>query len=661
MKPKITIGMAHIRDFNGAYFTIQHLRLTNPGLMDQVQFVVVDNDPSWEVSKSLRVFCQNVSEGMKHPCIYDAYDARNGTSAARDRIFDLADGEYVLVMDCHVLLFPNALPALLRYYDHNPDTKNIVTGPIMMDNFVSFQTHFNFQWRSHMWGTWGVGYGCTDCGSRDSGFTMIETPGESGSLAVPHCLTVDESEIKQSEKHRCGKCGKAIPTLPWNGHENALTEKNEFYVLAGNDQHSAFEIPGNGLGLFSCRKDAWQGFNKDHQGFGGEELYIHAKFRRNGGKAMCLPALRWGHRFERGTTDARYPSLTRDRIRNYVLEFNEMGWDISPIYAAIVQGNEQLTDYGLHGKDLWDMIVSDPIGMYSTIENRASEEKRKKAAEKYLATDLDDIFDKCRNTQRDLNEHMTTFVEYAAKCESVFETTERRESTIAFLLTLSKPFSKTIKLTSLQGEDDELISVCTQKAMESDKHEKSLSIDIRRPDSDYKIPDDETYELMFFDTEHTADHVLYELETYGTKCTRFIILHDTQSFGAKGSDGGKGIWHAMRLFFKNHPEWSVIKDFDHQYGLTILGCQPEDKPKIEAKLSTQAKSFMSALTGYVRDGMQNVTEEEYRDRLETCEICESRSDNRCAKCGCNLAGKAKMRTQVCPLSKWKEIPEVKDD
>jgi len=59
-----------------------------------------------------------------------------------------------------------------------------------------------------------------------------------------------------------------------------------------------FEITMQGLGLFACRRTAWQASIRV-RGFGGEEGYIHEKIRRRGGRVLCLPFLRWMHRFER--------------------------------------------------------------------------------------------------------------------------------------------------------------------------------------------------------------------------------------------------------------------------------------------------------------------------------------------------------------------------
>jgi hypothetical protein len=85
-----------------------------------------------------------------------------------------------------------------------------------------------------------------------------------------------------------------------------------------------FDIPMQGLGLFACRRAVWPGFNPHFMGFGGEEGYIHEKFRRRGGRTLCLPFLRWLHRFNR-PMGPPYRSRWEDRIRNYVLGFSELG------------------------------------------------------------------------------------------------------------------------------------------------------------------------------------------------------------------------------------------------------------------------------------------------------------------------------------------------
>jgi tetratricopeptide (TPR) repeat protein len=90
-----------------------------------------------------------------------------------------------------------------------------------------------------------------------------------------------------------------------------------------------FDIPLQGLGVFACRRDAWLGFNPRFQGFGGEEGYIHEKFRQAGARTLCLPFLRWVHRFAR-PGGVPYRLHGDDRIRNYLIGFAELGLDPAP-------------------------------------------------------------------------------------------------------------------------------------------------------------------------------------------------------------------------------------------------------------------------------------------------------------------------------------------
>jgi glycosyltransferase involved in cell wall biosynthesis len=93
-----------------------------------------------------------------------------------------------------------------------------------------------------------------------------------------------------------------------------------------------FEIPMQGLGAFSCRKGAWPGFNPMFRGFGGEEGYIHEKFRRAGGRCLCLPWLRWTHRFGR-PAGIEYPLTVEEKLRNYLIGHAELGMDSTPVLS----------------------------------------------------------------------------------------------------------------------------------------------------------------------------------------------------------------------------------------------------------------------------------------------------------------------------------------
>ena len=251
---KLTIGTCVYDDYEGLYFTIQSLRLHHKEVLDRLEFVIINNNPKSAQGREIRKFV----DWLKEPVTYVEFDGFSATSL-RDKIFGLANTEYVLVLDCHVLLDPGSLKKLLDFYDAGKDHQNLLQGPLIYDDMKNVSTHFNLdKWGSDMWGVWD-----TD------------------------------------------KRGKDPNNKP-------------------------FEIPAQGLGLFTCRKDSWLGFNKKFRGFGGEEGYIHEKYRLAGRKAVCLPFLRWLHRFGR-PAGVPYRPTKEDRFRNYMIGFQEIGKDTNEI------------------------------------------------------------------------------------------------------------------------------------------------------------------------------------------------------------------------------------------------------------------------------------------------------------------------------------------
>ena len=100
-----------------------------------------------------------------------------------------------------------------------------------------------------------------------------------------------------------------------------------------DDDTPPFEIPLQGLGLFGCRRRDWLGFNPWFREFGGEEGYLHDKYRQDGRPVVLLPWLRWVHRFGAVGQHAHYPSSMRQRILNYLHARAELNQDLDDIHA----------------------------------------------------------------------------------------------------------------------------------------------------------------------------------------------------------------------------------------------------------------------------------------------------------------------------------------
>ena len=120
-----------------------------------------------------------------------------------------------------------------------------------------------------------------------------------------------------------------------------------------------FEIPMHGLGAFACRKSAWPGFNPRFRGFGGEEGYIHEKFRQAGRRTLCLPWFRWLHRFGR-PAGVPYPLTVDDKFRNYMIGHAELGLDVTRPIEQFSARLPQERIVALAADAIWGAGIGDP-------------------------------------------------------------------------------------------------------------------------------------------------------------------------------------------------------------------------------------------------------------------------------------------------------------
>lgn len=247
----LTIGMAVYQETCGAYFTIAGLRANHP----RVELLVVDNAPLPD--ERTRDACLAAGGRYFHkPNLH-------GTSAPRDEVFRLSQTPWTMCVDAHVLFENFAIEGLLRHAKLNPESNDIVQGPLVYDN-DTVTTHWRETTPPGLWGVW------------DTDTRGLDRFGE------------------------------------------------------------AFEIPMMGLGIFAMRTAAWPRFNELFRGFGGEEGYIHEVVRRRGGRALCLPALRWRHWFrdmsphsrrEPYRTQVPYNPQFDDHVWNLLIGHRECGID----------------------------------------------------------------------------------------------------------------------------------------------------------------------------------------------------------------------------------------------------------------------------------------------------------------------------------------------
>ena len=91
-----------------------------------------------------------------------------------------------------------------------------------------------------------------------------------------------------------------------------------------------FEIEQQGLGVFCTQRESWVGFHEEMNGFGCVESVLCEKYRKANRKVMCLPFLKWFHRFTDYVTQS-YSITEYDSARNHIIGFREVKWELDSL------------------------------------------------------------------------------------------------------------------------------------------------------------------------------------------------------------------------------------------------------------------------------------------------------------------------------------------
>jgi hypothetical protein len=574
-KTKLTIGIATHSDYDGCYFTLQSLRFQQD--VRDCEFVIVDNSPNNEHGKELQALLPALAHS--HPVKYVKFETSGGTTQTREAIFTHAEGDAVLVMDCHVLLRPNSIARLKQFYEQNPNTLDLFSGPMMADHLDSCMSHFEPVWRGQMWGIWAQAW-------RDSnGLLFVAEEHPHATRTRPD----NEGRLKPVQMARFHYLNTNEPypldDTEWESHEAMLLAKGN-YPAAWDDDAPMFETPGQGLGLFTCRKEGWLGFNPDFREFGGEEMYIHEKYRQAGRHHYCLPFLKWLHRFGRVGGFKYHNSIVNGKMRNYLLGFRELGLDPEPIRHHFVDeiGVNQ-ADYDRVASNLQFYLPPPPTQPQAGCNGVCSGGCSQGACEPPMTSprglllppfskraSLDTLASWVGTVPRDMNEHAALLIGFASKSETIVELTKRRESSVMLLGGHPR------HLISFQSEPCELLEI-TKAVMLQGQETKQTSWSLHVGPIASSPPYGERADMLFIDTDHNYELKMRELAEYAPRIDKYIILRGTQSNGEVGEDGGPGLWDVMKTFLKDNPDWFVLHHSQNQYGMTVLSRLQSELPE----------------------------------------------------------------------------------
>ena len=254
-------------------------------------------------------------------------------------------------------------------------------------------------------------------------------------------------------------------------------------------------------------------------------------------------------------TGVQYPHSRYSKVRNYVLEFLEMGWELDPIPRTFCR--ERRLSAGSVG------LSHDRPDWPRTTAGSQAEQPQQQALPQAFDADpavaaIEKATDTLPHTSRDPrpgqrgrrrggNHPLPRYVggdcrSQAAEMAAVrlWQRCPRRHKAIPSVT----PVKQTLGADALDiGELDPC-------------------------------------DLLVYVTPHAHKTLAQDLERFAQ--VRWIVLHDTQRSGTALDGGGQGCSaFQLRDFTERHPEWFVVSHATTHSGLTVIGCQERiaDQPK----------------------------------------------------------------------------------
>ena len=147
MSPKLTIGMANWEDVEGAFWTLTSIRQYHvKAERTDVELLVIDDMP--EKQQDLENVCNNSGARYVH------HSKNKGPAHAKDSVWEHAKGEYVLLVDSHVLLAPCSVQYIIDAIDSDLIGKDLWTGPLLNERGHMIASELLPEWRGQFFGVW---------------------------------------------------------------------------------------------------------------------------------------------------------------------------------------------------------------------------------------------------------------------------------------------------------------------------------------------------------------------------------------------------------------------------------------------------------------------------------------------------------------------------
>jgi glycosyltransferase involved in cell wall biosynthesis len=266
-RPTLSIVMATYDDYSGVWATVYSLAMEarEIGIDAQIEFVVADQKPDGVHGQRTKGILRDLKIGG-FKTQYVPFTATIGTAAGKNAAIISATGEWVILVDCHVVFHPGSLAKTYSHIEANRESTALYGGVLMYNDLKNVSTHQEI-WRSEK----GI----------EDAKPLIGDDGVWGNWATDKRGVDFESE--------------------------------------------PFDIPSCAGWLLMFRRDQWQGYHPAAKGFGGEEGYLASKWKSRGLAVKCLPCLRAHHRFGYPIPDDKTYATVDDKVFNACLAWLDLG------------------------------------------------------------------------------------------------------------------------------------------------------------------------------------------------------------------------------------------------------------------------------------------------------------------------------------------------
>ena len=400
-----------------------------------------------------------------------------------------------------------------------------------------------------------------------------------------------------------------------------------------------FEIPGSGFGIFLVRRKDFfvaGGFHPAARGFGGEEICFHEAFRRAGGRVMCFPGLQYWHNFHQ--LQVRYPLYLYDKVRNYLLWFKLLNWDVERIKRHFVQGyttpevaaDGEVCEVSPHlmTEEEFNNLLQNLDQPYSPpIPSPSSQDKQEErrrgcgSCPDRHRPEIDHVVAKL--AELNISEKQLTIVTLDRRWLEKFPNAR----VVTMNNDLKGPGVVMQPMNKLpQPEDGQLVLIW-----------------------DPPQPIGPMFEVIREQLHVWPTVVICNL---GFADTISVHVYDprTRSHGVREE---KTVLRCLREWLSSTGSPYVVVALENEgNGYAIISRDPVYKQAQLPSWLEKLRNFAVSAAQHIATGAAIAPDDLYRRRIEICALCEWRQDGVCVKCGCPIYRKARWASSKCPVGKW---------